>query len=170
MKMLKPAIVILVFFTAFSGCGYNFTGSSKGALQGVTTLAIEFPLNRSARPGLEGPINKALKRRFLEDGSIKPAPPGAADALLRSSIISYREEPFAYRSGGVINQYKAEVELEVELISDDLVLLRRSFLRHRLFSAAGERLLDLDVNRKAAVERIAADLAGDVYVGLQEAF
>ena len=168
MHDLTVLIVIVVF--AISGCGYRFTGSSKGLLTDVRTLAIEFPMNRTGRPQVEGPVNEALKRRFLEDGSISPAASASADAVLRSSVIAYREEPFTYRTGSVILQYRIEMEIEIELIVDEEVLIRQRFVRHRLCEASPERLLDFDVNRQVAVERIAADLAWDAYVQLQEAF
>ncbi len=170
MRQSYYPVMIVVAIVMISGCGYKFTGSSKGLLADVRTLAIEFPTNRTVRPQLEGPVNEALKRRFLEDGSISPAASASADAVLRSAVISYREDPFTYRSGSVILQYKIEMEIEVELLADEEVLIRQRFVRHRLCEASPERLLDFDVNRQAAVERIAADLAWDVYVQLQEAF
>jgi hypothetical protein len=168
--VISIAALFLVACLAQAGCGYRFSDSSQGLLKGVRTLDIEFSLNRSRQPGLEGPVNQALKRRFLMDGTIQPASAAAADATLRSSVIAYRETPLAYRSGEVIRQYKAEVELEVELISKGEVLFRQRFVRHRLFSSTGGILLELDINRKKAVDLVAADLADAAYVQLREAF
>jgi len=168
--LFKLVIAFMLTGLFLFGCGYKFTGDSMGALQGVNTLAIEFPLNRSSQAGLEGPVNEALNRRFIEDGSVQVVLPEKADALLRSSITDYSETPFSYRKEGIIKEYKSQVKLEFELIVNQEVRVRQQIIRHRLFITSPSRLLEHDFARNKAFEQIAADLAEEVYIQLMESF
>ena len=169
-SLFKPVAAIILAGLFISGCGYKFTGDSLGALQGINTLAIEFPLNRSSQAGLEGPVNEALKRKFLEDGRFSIVYPEKADALIRSTILDYSESPFSYRKKGEIKEFKSQVKLEFELIVNQEIKVRQKITRHRLFATSPSRLLEHDLAKKKAFEQIAADLAEEVYLQLMESF
>ena len=91
---------------------------------------------------------------------------------MKSAITSFTEEPYSYRRGNLITEYKAEIEIEVELIVNGEIKLRKKMKRHRLFTATSTaaQMMQFDHNRKTAIDKIAIDLAEDVYTQVTESF
>ena len=87
LSQIRPAIVLLVLFTALTGLAYPL------AITGIAQVAFPYQANGSLIAGANGPVGSALiGQNFASDKYFHPPPVGDAGAGSRASRRSHQDD------------------------------------------------------------------------------
>src|SRR5437867_4680885 len=99
-----------------SGCGYTVRSALPSHLK---TLAIPVFANSTVEFGLADDITQSLVTGFLADRHLRIVQERDADAVLRGTVVSYRNRVFGYTSSERATEY--EVVLTVKVAFRDMI-------------------------------------------------
>ena len=95
-----------------SGCGYTVSSVLPSYIR---TIAIPTFANNTVEHGLADDITQALINSFLADRRLRLERERDADAVLRGTVLSYRNRVYAYTSQEVATQYEILLTVKVSL-------------------------------------------------------
>ena len=132
--------LLLTFLLLATGC---YHGPYRGVLGGgIDSIAIPFVGNQTAEYAAAESLIRATVVAFREDGQLRLADEGGADAILLLDILSVDDR---IRSGRVLGQYQFSMVVSVEIKSfEGAVLLRQ-------YESIGRGTYDDDDERNKAV-------------------
>ena len=108
------------------GCGYTFRGGNLPAH--LNTVYIQPFTNRIDitaevtnlnqykvyRPRMEIDLTTKVLNRFQFDGTLRPAGPDKADAMVVGELVEFRREPLRYDHSGNVEEYRLSVVANAE--------------------------------------------------------
>jgi hypothetical protein len=102
----------------FTGCAGYRLGSTLPP--GVASIHVPTFVNRSGEPQLDTEATRATLQELQRDGNLKLLPPDRADAVLKVTLKSFKQEPLRYdpQDSKTAREYRI-------LITADLVLEKR---------------------------------------------
>jgi len=106
----------LILTAAAAGCGYTVRSSLPSHLK---TLAIPIFGNNTVEFGLADDITQSLVNGFLADRSLRIVQERDANAVLRGSVVAYRNQVFGYTSSERATEY--EIVLTVQVAFRDMI-------------------------------------------------
>lgn len=106
----------LFFSLGGGGCGYTVSSALPSHLK---TLAIPVFANSTVEFGLADDVTQSLVNGFLADRHLRIAQERDADAVLRGTVLSYRNRVFGYTSAERATEY--EVVLTVKVAFRDMI-------------------------------------------------
>jgi outer membrane lipopolysaccharide assembly protein LptE/RlpB len=106
----KTLLAVVVALT--SGCGYTVSSVLPSYIR---TIAIPTFANNTVEHGLADDITQALINSFLADRRLRLERERDADAVLRGTVLSYRNRVYAYTSQEVATQYEILLTVKVSL-------------------------------------------------------
>ena len=108
--------IVLILLAAASGCGYTVRSSLPSHLK---TLAIPSFGNNTVEFGLADDITQSLVNGFLADRHLRIVQERDANAVLRGTVVAYKNQVFGYTSQERATEY--EVVLTVQVTFRDMV-------------------------------------------------
>jgi len=108
--------IALILAAAAPGCGYTVRSSLPSHLK---TLAIPIFGNNTVEFGLADDITQSLVNGFLVDRSMRIVQERDANAVLRGSVVAYRNQVFGYTSSERATEY--EIVLTVQVAFRDMI-------------------------------------------------
>ncbi|HKQ18282.1 MAG TPA: LptE family protein [Candidatus Eisenbacteria bacterium] len=102
--------------SAASGCGYTL---SSVLPQHIKTLSVPVFANNTVEYGLSDDVTQALADAFLREGRLRLVSERDADAILRGTVVSYKNQVFGYTRAERATQY--EIVLVVKVVFRDTV-------------------------------------------------
>lgn len=108
--------IALIIAVTTAGCGYTVRNALPPHLK---TLSIPVFGNSTVEFGLADDITLALVNGFLGNGQLRIVQERDANAVLRGSVVSYRNSVFGYTSSERATQY--EIVLTVQVTFRDVV-------------------------------------------------
>ena len=108
--------IALILAAAAPGCGYTVRSSLPSHLK---TLAIPIFGNNTVEFGLADDITQSLVNGFLADRSMRIVQERDANAVLRGSVVAYRNQVFGYTSSERATEY--EIVLTVQVAFRDMI-------------------------------------------------
>ena len=153
-------VVAISGLLTLSACTYSFTGTNLPSH--VKTLAIPSFQNQSDLPGIEQEVTSALTSRFIEDGRLKIASSGAADARLDGEVVRYENKVNTYSGSDDPIDYVVIVTLSMVL--RDQVKNRELWKDEALTAtsvwdpAATSGLTNEEDARAEAIEKLTSDV------------
>ena len=108
--------IALILTAAAAGCGYTVRSSLPSHLK---TLAIPIFGNNTVEFGLADDITQSLVNGFLADRSLRIVQERDANAVLRGSVVAYRNQVFGYTSSERATEY--EIVLTVQVAFRDMI-------------------------------------------------
>ena len=144
------AILLLALFLA-AGC---YHGPYRGILGGgIDTIAIPFVDNQTAEYVAADSLIQATVVAFREDGQLRLADEGGADAILLLDILSVDDR---IHQGRLLGQYQFSMVVSVEIKSfEGAVLLRQ-------YESVGRGTYEADDERDQAIGKAARMVAADI--------
>lgn len=108
---------LLILLASLPGCAYSVRNSSLPTY--MKTVAIPVFGNNTVEFGLSDDITQALITGFTADHSLRIAQERDANAVLRGTVVAYRNQVFGYTSQERATEY--EIVLTVSVAFRDLV-------------------------------------------------
>ena len=102
--------------SAGSGCGYTLSSVLPAHIK---TLAVPVFANNTVEYGLSDDVTQALSDAFLREGRLRLVSERDADAILRGTVVSYKNQVFGYTRSERATQY--EIVLVVKVVFRDTV-------------------------------------------------
>jgi len=99
-----------------SGCGYTVSSVLPSHIR---TIAIPTFTNNTVEHGLADDVTQALINGFLADRRLKLERERDADAVLRGTILAYRNRVYAYTTQEVATEYEILLTVKVGLRDQD---------------------------------------------------
>ena len=145
------ARLLLALFLA-SGC---YHGPYRGILGGgIDTIAVPFVGNQTAEYAAADSLIQAAVVAFREDGQLRLADEGGADAILLLDILSVEDR--IHWGSRVLGQYQFSMVVSVEIKSfEGAVLLRQ-------YESVGRGTYEADDERDQAIGKAARMVATDI--------
>lgn len=101
---------------AGGGCGYTLSSVLPSHIK---TLAVPVFTNNTVEYGLSDDVTQALSDAFLREGRLRLVAERDADAVLRGTVVSYKNQVFGYTRAERATQY--EIVLVVKVVFRDTV-------------------------------------------------
>ncbi|OGW90985.1 MAG: hypothetical protein A3D28_01790 [Omnitrophica bacterium RIFCSPHIGHO2_02_FULL_63_14] len=122
--MVRIHAALIAAALVLSGC-YTTKTALTGTVRTIHVAPVENAIDLSAeisdrdrfrvyRPGLEVDITNAVINRFIFDGSLKVAGPGA-DAVFRGKLLEYRRDPLRYSEGDDVQEYRLNIVIDASV-------------------------------------------------------
>ena len=108
--------IVLIFAVVAGGCGYTVRSALPPHLK---TLAIPVFGNSTVEFGLADDITLSMTNGFLANGQMRIVQERDANAILRGSVVAYKNQVFGYTSNERATQY--EIILTVQVVFRDMV-------------------------------------------------
>lgn len=170
-KILHLASCILLFI---SGCGYHFIGSGSGLPEHIKKVVIPLTVNRTAEPGLEDILAKALIEEFMKDGRLKVVSTEEADTILHSVVVSFQTAPLSFDNRGFVTAYKIvmKVDFKLEDIRDKKIIWEEKEMENSLKSdyKPSDDLIITKTLKDEAIRKTCRNISQDVISRIHEGF
>ena len=147
---------------ATASCGYT----SSPALLPAHIKAVAIPVfeNETTEYLLENEITDAVIQAFVEDNNLRVVDEASANAIIRGTIITYRNSVFGFQATTGAQEYA--VTIAVKIVFKDLVKNRELWNDENLIRTANyyvqdvpgqEARTELD-GRKEAIDKLADEI------------
>jgi hypothetical protein len=177
-KRLTPAVAIAALivagFGAIPGCGYRVSGRADLLPKSIRTIAIPAFGNLTTRYKLADRLPAEVGREFLRRTRYEiVADPGAADAILNGSVLSYNAfptviDPVSSRAAGI----QLSVVLQLRLTdreSGKVLFDRPAFEARQRYEISIDQVAYLEEN-VVALERLSREVARGAVSAILEGF
>jgi hypothetical protein len=124
------------------GCAGYRLGPTNGLPAGSRTVQVNLFQNRTIEPRLSEAMDRALRKRFQQEGTYRLATQGDADIVIHGEILRYDREAIAFQPKDVITPLDYEITVTVHVVAEE--------------RATGRKLVDRDVKGKTTL-RIGSD-------------
>jgi outer membrane lipopolysaccharide assembly protein LptE/RlpB len=114
-RPLSIVMVLLVFLTILSSCGYHLSGTGGIVPEGVKTISIPVFLNATNEPYVDVEVTQAVVEEFMTDGRLKVVGLSDAELALRGRVMKYEVDPLAYNPQAYVQQYRVRLVVDATL-------------------------------------------------------
>jgi outer membrane lipopolysaccharide assembly protein LptE/RlpB len=112
----SPLLAALLIGIGAGGCGYTLSSVLPAHIK---TLAVPVFTNNTVEYGLSDDVTQAMADAFLREGRLRLVGERDADAVLRGTVVSYKNQVFGYTRTERAEEY--EIVLVVKVLFRDLV-------------------------------------------------
>jgi len=162
----------LFFIIFLGGCGYHFVGEGSSLLKEIHSIAIEYLDNRTFEPGLEAIFTEAIVDEFIKSRLLDVVSKEKADAILRGTIRSFREEVISYDRDDKALEYRIHISLDLVLEKRKTgdVLWKVKNLKHTEEYPVSRNIMATEEAKDRALKKLACDLAERIHDSIIEGF
>lgn len=155
-----------------AGCGYRLARPDNPLLDGVHTIAVPFFENSTFEPGAETLFTNAFVNEFVASRRLYVTGEDTADVVLYGTLKKLTDNSLAYSSDDKAVHYRVVVTLDVSLQnrSTGKVVWERSNMVHGEEFPVGNAITLSEAAKRAALERLAGDLAERVHDSIMQGF
>ncbi|MCX8044962.1 MAG: LPS assembly lipoprotein LptE [Desulfobacterota bacterium] len=166
------AFSLLLLWCMAVGCGYHRAGTYNPQLAGIATIAIPYFKNTTFEPEAEKIFTHAFINEFIKSKRLRVVSEPDADLILRGTIRKLIEDTIAYNRDDKALEYRMDVVLDVQLERRQTgeVLWKRKNVRHSEEFPVGDNIVLSEAAKRAALGRLAADLAERVHDSIIQGF
>lgn len=160
---------LLVFMV--TACGYHFAGGGNPFSSDIKTIAIPVFANRSAEAGFENYFTNQLVYQFISRKKLRVVNLEGADLILKGEICSVSLPDVSFTSSYLGVERKAIVTVAATLRARDGQILWQdtNITREETYKVDANHLVT-ENNKKAALQKIATDLAERIHMRIFEDF
>ena len=158
-------LLVLLAFLCVSGCGgYRYASDYNNLPEEVESISIPFFKNETFESNIEAAFTNALVNEFIKNKRFEIIPNGA-DATMVGVVREFRIASIAYSREDKARQYRAFVSLELTLTDNTTgaVIWRNPRLVHDEEYDVTPNIAFTDANKDDAIQRIAVELAEQIY-------
>ncbi|MFH0812746.1 MAG: LptE family protein [Pseudomonadota bacterium] len=157
--------LVLLLPILVSACGgYRFAADHNTLPEDIRSISISFLKNETFESNIEAYFTNALINEFIKNKQFTVLPHGG-DVTLSGVVKDFRTAPIAYSGEDRAQEYRAFVEMELTLTRNDTgeVVWRNPRLVHDEEYSVGSTIAFTDAGKKAAIQKIATELAEQIY-------
>ena len=157
-------LLMLVFF-GVSGCGgYRFASDYDNLPEEIESISIPFFKNETFESNIDAAFTNSLINEFIKNKRFDIIPSGA-DATILGIVKEFRLVSIAYSREDRARQYRALVTLELTMTDNNTgaVIWRNPRLVHDEEYDVTPNIAFTDANKEDAIQRIAVELAEQIY-------
>jgi hypothetical protein len=131
------------------GCAGYRLGPTNGLPAGSRTVQVNLFQNRTIEPRLSEATDRALRKRFQQEGTYRVATHGDADIIIYGEILRYDREAVAFQPKDVITPLDYEITITAHVVAEeratgrklvDRVVLGRTTIRIGADQTSAERM------------------------------
>ncbi|MFH1146390.1 MAG: LptE family protein [Pseudomonadota bacterium] len=163
--------LILLVVLVLTGCGYHFAGQGSPFASELKTIAIPIFENQTAETGFESLITTQLVSQFSSRGRLRVASMEKADLILEGRIAAINARDVAFTGSYLGIERRVAVTLAARVVARDG---RRLWEGQNIVKEEGYRIdtnpITTEANKRAALEKMARDIAEIVYFRIFEDF
>jgi outer membrane lipopolysaccharide assembly protein LptE/RlpB len=173
-KFFKNFFLLSVTLILLAGCGYRFSPGGENISPEVRTIFIETLGNNTSEANVENIFRNALIIRFQTSSRFTLAESaGQADARLRGAISTLYTGHLSYSSADIAREDRVTAVLDLVFETRDK---KEVIWSNKNFSWYADYLVDQnnpgssDLNRKAALQKLATDSADRIFRAIMSGF
>lgn len=162
----------IMFYLVAMGCGYHRAGTNNPQLDGISSIAIPYFKNKTFEPEAERIFTHAFVNEFIKSRRLQVVSEPEADLVLRGTLKKIIEDTIAYNRDDKALEYRMDVVLDIQLerrVTGE-VLWKRKNMRHSEEFPVGVDIVLSEAAKRAALERLAADLAERIHDSIIQGF
>jgi outer membrane lipopolysaccharide assembly protein LptE/RlpB len=107
-------VVVYLFITALSGCGYRLASKNLGGGEG-RTIAVPTFANQTTTYRIEQRLTEAVRQELIRRTRFKVVPDNTGDLVLVGQVLSYGAVPVIFNQQGRGSVYAMLVGMNVRL-------------------------------------------------------
>jgi outer membrane lipopolysaccharide assembly protein LptE/RlpB len=111
---LRKSVVVYLFITALSGCGYRLASKNLGGGEG-RTIAVPTFANQTTTYRIEQRLTEAVRQELIRRTRFKVVPDNTGDLVLVGQVLSYGAVPVIFNQQGRGSVYAMLVGMNVRL-------------------------------------------------------
>jgi len=111
---LRKSVVVYLFITALSGCGYRLASKNLGGGDG-RTIAVPTFANQTTTYRIEQRLTEAVRQELIRRTRFKVVPDNTGDLVLVGQVLSYGAVPVIFNQQGRGSVYAMLVGMNVRL-------------------------------------------------------
>jgi len=181
---LVSLIVILIFCSLASGCGYYFRPGGFPLNVDLESIAIPCFSSTSSYAGTEDEFTRIVRQEFISQSRVRIEDESAAQAVLRGRLYSITTEPLAYTvtqqtvhgflsTDEVTESRILRVKLEVtvtDMATREIIWQDSTLTETAIFQVSSSDPLITQYNQRMALRSIAQELATRIFSRTMERF
>jgi outer membrane lipopolysaccharide assembly protein LptE/RlpB len=170
--MFVRLLLLILFVSLLTSCGYHFPGQSEALPGGVESVYLPLFSNRTNQPLLDSLMTSSLSKVLSRNAQIDLVEHReGADAVLTGEIVSYSGKALSYTSSDTIASYRVQMEIVLTLtrIGNGEILWQQKATRSEDFDG-GDDVLSQDDYEDAARNELMDALAEEFYYQLVDDF
>ncbi len=151
-----------------AGCGYQPLSAAR-LPEGIRRLHVASIANGTYRPGIEGQVGAAIRRRLQFVTQVQVVPEPSAEGILGGKISSYQNIPIAFQQTDIGQRFLVRLTLQMTLTDQrkGSVLLKEDVVGEAYYTA-GTGAAATRAAEEEAIQRAAQNLAARVVDRLLE--
>ncbi len=111
---MRKLVVVYLFLTALSGCGYRLANKNLGGGEG-RTIAVPTFTNQTTTYRIEQRLTEAVRQELIRRTRFKVVPDNNGDLVMAGQVLSYGAVPVIFNQQGRGSVYAMLVGLNVRL-------------------------------------------------------
>ena len=111
---MRKSVVVYLFITALSGCGYRLASKNLGGGEG-RTIAVPTFANQTTTYRIEQRLTEAVRQELIRRTRFKVVPDNTGDLVLVGQVLSYGAVPVIFNQQGRGSVYAMLVGMNVRL-------------------------------------------------------
>ncbi len=159
-----------LFLLAATVCGCGYRGQ-VGLPDALKRIHLDINNTGTSRPGMEAEVRHALARGILNAGGQVVAEKSQADATIKGTITSLREDPVAFDAQDIAQRFRVVVILNFEVIQrNGKAEVTKEQVQGEAYYSAPAGITGTEVAANDAIRRALRDLADKVVTRVAEPF
>ena len=169
----KNILLISLTVLLLAGCGYRFGPGGENISPEIRTIFIDPLGNNTSEANVENFFRNALIVRFQTSPRFKLAESASqADARLRGAISTLSTGHLSYSSADIAREDRvtAVLDLVFETRDKEVIWSNKNFSWYTDYLVDQNNPGSSDLNRKAALQKLAADSADRIFRAIMSGF
>lgn len=165
MERLTKLSLLILFCSVYFNCGvYGFRGNNPPP--GINSIAVPTFTDASgfSAPTLAEDFTQQLKNKIINDNTFRVADKNIADAVLKCTITSVKDEALVIASGENVSKRKVTIIVNVvfENLKKQKNIWDKNFENYGEYDSSNDAFSERVVGIEIAVERITQDMINDL--------
>ena len=174
MKKTIAGICIVMLAGLVISCGYHFSAGGENIDRSIRLVYIDNLANNTSEANAENIFRNALSSRFQSTTRFRLAGSrDEADAILKGRIVALSKSHLSYTTSDIAQEDRVTATLDLTFETKDEGII----WSNHAFSWYGDYLIGsqdnpalADANRKAALQKLADDVADRVFRAIMSGF
>ncbi len=170
MFQINKNIIYVLFFLAFTSCGYHFSGGGKFPAS-IKKINIKFFKNRTSNNTIATALTNDLIYEIGRNKNITITDENSADAVISGKITSFEVTTIAHTDTYISSEKRVTVTTSVKITGKDgtLIWIREALLAQEAFKTNQTKSME-EQNQNSAVIILSKRLAELIHSSITDNF
>jgi len=169
--ILNRLFLIVLFAAVWAGCGYTREGRGVNLRPEIRRVAIPTFRNDTYEADLEATLTDSVRREFLLHRWVEMTDVEHADAVVVGIIKKFSTSAISFSKTKFATEYRASIQAQIKIVlTDGKVIWEDRNLSQVAEYQSTPDIFDSEANKKAAIQKIADEMARDVHARIFDGF